>query len=225
MPVEWEVADVAAWVTDLVETIGLPGIAALMFLEIPVPVVQSEIVMTFSGFTASRGDLNVYLVVVAGVAGSQVGSVALYGAVRPVSEDTVNGFLARYGGWLGFDEEDLESAQEKFRRYDHWAVLIGRLLPGLRSFIAIPAGIQRMPFREFFVLNLIGTVFWVSVLTYLGTVLGENYDLVDQYSSYVTYGLVGAVGLYVVIRLAVVGYRRFGRSAEESTGDVSVGSE
>lgn len=199
----------ASWVTDLVETVGLAGIAALMFLEIPVPVIQSEIVMTFSGFSAGRGELDVYLVVLAGVTGSQLGSLALYGAVRPLSEERVNEFLARYGGWLGFDEEDLESGQEKFRRYDHWAVLVGRLLPGVRSAIAVPAGIQRMPFLEFFFFNLIGTVFWVSVLTYLGTLLGENYELVDQYSSYVTYGLAGAIGLYVLIRLGIVGHRRF----------------
>ena len=199
----------AEWITDLVETVGYPGITLLMILEIPIPLIQSEIVMTFGGFTASRGDLNVVVVALAGIVGSQVGSMGLYYAVRPVSEERVNDVLDRYGGWLGFDRDDLESAQERFRRHDHWAVLIGRLLPGMRSFIAIPAGIQRMPAGEFFAVNLIGTAFWISVLTWLGTVLGDNYGLVDQYSSWITYGLLGAAVAWVAYRLGVLAYRRF----------------
>lgn len=204
-----------SWVTSFIETVGLPGIAALMFLEIPIPLIQSEIVMTFSGFVASRGQLNIVLVALAGIVGSQVGSLALYGVVRPVSEESVNHFLAKYGGWLGFGKDDLERAQDLFRKHDHWAVLLGRLMPGLRSFIAIPAGIQKMPVAEFFLFNLLGTAFWVSVLTYLGSVLGENYSKVDQYSSYVTYGLLGLLAAYVLFRIAVVISHKVGSSEEE----------
>jgi membrane protein DedA with SNARE-associated domain len=192
------------WVTSFVETVGYPGIIVLMILEIPIPLIQSEIVMTFSGFAASRGDLNPFLVVAAGVAGSTIGSVALFAVSRRLPEEQVKGFLDKYGGWLGFTRDNLESAQDRFRRHDHWAVLIGRLIPGIRSFIAIPAGITKMPYWEFIVLNLVGTVFWISVLTYLGSVLGENYARVDQYSSYITYGLIGAAVLYVLYRLGVV---------------------
>lgn len=190
-------------VTSFVESVGLPGIFVLMVLEIPVPVVQSEIVMTFSGFTASRGDLPVLGVVAAGVAGSQAGSVLLFWAASRLGEDRVTDVLARWGGWLGFDRDGLERGQDFFRRHDHWAVLIGRLVPGLRSFIAVPAGIQRMPFGEFFALNLVGTAFWVSVLTWAGSVLGDNYRLVDRYSSYVSYGLLGALVLYVGYRITM----------------------
>lgn len=195
----------ADWVTTFVETVAYLGIFLLMIAEIFFPIVQSEIVMTFSGFAASRGDLNIVGAVVAGAAGSQTGSVALYWIARQVSEDRLNDFLARYGGWLGFSHENLERAEDFFRRHDRWAVLIGRLLPGVRALIAVPAGIQKMAFWRFFALNLVGTVFWVSVLTYLGSVLGDNYDKVDQYSSYITYGLLGALALFVFYRLGVVG--------------------
>lgn len=197
------------WATSFVETIGYPGIVVLMILEIPIPLIQSEIVMTFSGFAASRGDLNWFLVVLAGITGSQTGSVALFALCRQLSEERVTEFLDRYGGWLGFDRENLESGKERFRRHDHWAVLIGRLVPGLRSFIAVPAGILEMPFWKFFALNLVGTAFWVSVLTYLGSVLGNNYDRVDQYSSYVSYGLLGALAVYVLFRVGVVAKQHF----------------
>lgn len=192
------------WATSFVEAVGYPGIVFLMILEIPIPLIQSEIVMTFSGFTASRGDLNGFLVVLAGITGSQLGSVGLFAVARQVSEERVTDFLDEYGSWLGFDRENLESGQERFRRHDHWAVLIGRLVPGIRSFIAIPAGITKMPYWEFFLLNLLGTAFWVSVLTYLGSVLGDNYQLVDEYSSYISYGLLAAVVVYVLFRLGVV---------------------
>lgn len=195
----------ADWVTSFVETVAYPGIFVLMIVEIFLPIVQSEIVMTFSGFAASRGDLNIVGAVVAGVAGSQTGSVALYTISRQVSEERVNEFLSTYGGWLGFSHDNLERGEDFFRRHDHWAVLIGRLVPGIRAFIAIPAGIQKMAFWKFFALNLIGTAFWVTVLTYLGSILGDNYDRVDQYSSYITYGMLGALALYVLYRLGVVG--------------------
>ena len=197
----------ADWATNLVESIGYVGISLLMFLEIPVPLIQSEVVMTFSGFTAERGDLNIFLVVLAGVTGSQIGSVALFALCRRLPNEKVKELLERYGGWLGFDRDDLESGEARFRRHDHWAVLIGRLVPGLRSFIAVPAGISGMPFWEFFVLNLVGAALWIGVLAYLGSVLGENYDAVDQYSSYITYGLLGVIGLYVLFRVVVIARR------------------
>ncbi len=192
------------WSTSFIESVGYWGIFVLMILETPIPIIQSEIVMTFSGFVAARGDLNIILVIVAGIVGSEVGHVALYLGARLFEEDRVNEWMEKYGGWLGFDLDDLERAQDFFRRHDQWAVLIGRLLPGLRSAVAIPAGIQKMNIWKFMVFNLAGTVFWVSVLTYLGSILGDNYDKVDQYSSYFTYGLLGALGAYVIFRVGVV---------------------
>ncbi len=199
----------AEWVTTFVETVAYPGIFLLMILEIFLPVVQSEIVMTFAGFTASRGELDIYLAVVAGVAGSQVGSMGVFALARQASEDGVNDFLERWGRWLGFDRDRLERGQDFFRRHDRNAVLIGRLVPGLRSFIAIPAGIQGMGWFRFFLFNLVGTVFWVSVLALLGSLLGDNYDAVDEYSSYVSSALFAALGAYVVYRIVLVSKRHW----------------
>lgn len=194
------------WVTGFIEAVGYPGIALLMFLEIPVPLIQSEIVMTFSGFTAWNDGLNIVGVAIAGIVGSQIGSVALYGLASRLEADRVNEILDKYGGWLGFTCDNLRKSEEFFDRYDRNAVLIGRLVPGLRSFIAVPAGLREMSFWKFFWMNLVGTAFWVSVLTALGAVLGQNYHLVDQYSSYITYAMLGALLLFVVYRFAKVAY-------------------
>lgn len=192
------------WITNFIETIGYPGIALLMFLEIPIPVIQSEIVMTFSGFAARNGGLNIVGVAISGIVGSQAASVALYWVTRQFDQERVDGFLDRYGGWLGFTCENLQKGEDFFDRHDRKAVLIGRFVPGLRSFIAIPAGLRRMSFWTFFVMNLVGTAFWVSVLTALGAVLGQNYGLVDQYSSYITYTFLAAVVLFVAYRIGKV---------------------
>ena len=106
------------WVTTFIETIGYPGIYLLMILEIFLPIVQSEIVMTFSGFTASRGDLDIRLAALAGIAGSQTGFLALFALARRFSEDQVDDFLAKYGRWLGFTHDNLERGQDFFRRHD-----------------------------------------------------------------------------------------------------------
>jgi membrane protein DedA with SNARE-associated domain len=191
-------------VTSFVEAVGHLGIAVLMFLEIPLPVIQSEIVMTFAGFTARTGELSLVWAIVAGVVGSQTGSLALYTACRRLPEHRVRGFVADHGTWLGFTRENLESAEERFRRHDAAAVLIGRLLPGLRGFIAVPAGLIGMPVSRFFAFNLVGTVFWVSVLALLGFALGSQYQLVDRYSSWVTVAFVGAVVALVLWRVGQV---------------------
>ena len=125
--------------------------------------------------------------------------------------------LDKYGGWLGFTRDNLRKGEEFFDRHDRNAVLIGRLVPGLRSFIAVPAGLRGMPFWKFFWMNLVGTAFWVSVLTALGAVLGQNYHLVDQYSSYITYAMLGALVLFVVYRIAKVGLRQDNERARTRT--------
>lgn len=192
------------WIVDLIESGGYPVVVLLMLLEIPVPLIQSEIVMTFSGFAASQGDLHPVAVILAGIVGSQLGSLGLYALARQVTEEQANDFLATYGGWLGFTDENLADAQDRFRRHDHWAVLVGRLVPGVRSFIALPAGIQRMPVWEFLGFNVVGTAFWVTVLTVAGWYLGDRFQVVDRYSSYITYGLLAAVALFVGYRLVTV---------------------
>lgn len=184
--------------TGLTDSVGYLGIFVLMLLEIPLPIIQSEIVMTFSGFAARNGPRLLVATIAAGVLGSQTGSMLLYAACRKLPEHKVRGFVADHGTWLGLTRENLTSAEDRFRRHGALAVLIGRLLPGLRAFIAVPAGLVAMPAWQFFAFNLAGTLFWVSVLTLLGYWLGSQYELVDQYSSYLTVAfLVVVVGLVV----------------------------
>jgi membrane protein DedA with SNARE-associated domain len=113
----------------------------------------------------------------------------------------------------GLDEPGLVRAEDRFRRHGAVAVVTGRLLPGLRSFIAVPAGIVRLPVWQFFVFNLLGTAFWVTVLAVLGSALGQRYELVDRYSSYVTAVFVVGLVSLVVYRVVAVSRRRRRRRA------------
>jgi membrane protein DedA with SNARE-associated domain len=192
--------------TSFVESVGYLGIALLMLLEIPLPVIQSEIVMTFSGFAARTGRLSLGAVVAAGVAGSQLGSMSLYALCRRLPEAKVRGFVADHGTWLGFTRENLKAAEDRFSRHGAAAVLLGRLLPGLRSFIAVPAGLVALSPWTFFLCNLAGTAFWVTVLSLLGFWLGSQYELVDEYSSYLTIGF--AVLVVALVARRVVQVRR-----------------
>lgn len=191
-------------ITSFVDSVGYLGIAVLMLLEIPLPIIQSEIVMTFSGFTARTGDLALLGVVLAGVTGSQAGSMALYAVARRLPEERVRGFVADHGTWLGFTRDNLKDAEDRFRRHGAVAVLLGRLLPGLRAFIAVPAGLVRMPAWTFFLFNLLGTLFWVTVLTVLGWWLGSQYQLVDRYSTWVTAAFLAGVAALVLHRVVKV---------------------
>lgn len=199
------------WVTGVVETVGYPGIALLMALEIFLPVVQSEIVMTFSGFASSAGELDLAAVVLAGVVGSQLGSVGLYLLATRLPEHRVRRVVADHGAWLGLTDDGLRSLEQRFSDHDGRAVLVGRLLPGLRSFIAVPAGLLGMPLPRFFAYNLVGTAFWVTVLAVAGSLLGQQYQLVDRYSSWVTAAFVALVVLAVAQRVRVVRRHRYRR--------------
>lgn len=170
-----------------------------MLLETFIPVIQTEIVMPFSGFTARAGEgLNIYLVIIVGIIGSELGALTLYGISRMFSDEKVIAWVGKYGKWFGFSEQKLRAWSEKFKEHRGLSVLIGRLIPGVRGFIAVPAGLMKMPLWEFALFNAVGTVVWVSGLAMLGYVLGNSYGLISRYSSIVTYGFIGITLAYMV---------------------------
>ena len=156
---------------------GYTGIAILMAIEsacIPLP---SEIIMPFSGYLVSAGHFSLWGVAVAGALGCNVGSIVAYyvGAVggRPLAE--------RYGHYVLVTRHDLEMADRFFARYGDWAVFIARLLPVVRTFIALPAGIARMNFARFNIYTFLGSLPWCFALAYAGMKLGERWETLGPY--------------------------------------------
>jgi len=165
------------FIISVISTAGYLGIVLLMAIEsacIPLP---SEVIMPFSGYLVSVGRFDLAWVAVAGAFGCNVGSVVAYyvGSLggRPLVE--------KYGRYVLITRHDLEMADRFFARYGDWAVFIARLLPVIRTFIALPAGIARMNFLRFNIYTFLGSLPWCWVLAYAGLKLGERWTILRHY--------------------------------------------
>jgi len=165
------IAFVADWIVWFMTATGYWGVAGLMAIEsacIPLP---SEIIMPFAGYMASLGTLNLFWAATAGAVGCNIGSVFAYEAGKYGGRR----FVARYGRFVLMSEHDLDRAEHFFRRYGSIAVLVCRLLPGIRSFIAFPAGVARMPLGRFHFYTFVGSWPWCFGLAWAGHALGNQW--------------------------------------------------
>ena len=165
------------FIKSLIAISGYGGIVVLMGIEsacIPLP---SELIMPFAGYLVFEGTMKLFWVATAGAIGCNVGSLVAYeigcfGGRRLVE---------RYGGWILIGRRELDWADRFFARWGYLAVFIGRLLPVVRTFIALPAGIARMPRLRFHVYTFLGSWPWCFALAWLGMKLGENWRVVGKY--------------------------------------------
>ena len=163
---------ISAFIVATISTLGYGGVVLLMAIEsacIPLP---SEIIMPFSGYLVSRGEMNLWLVGVAGAVGCVAGSmvaywVGMYGG-RPLIE--------KYGRYILISHHDLDLADRWFAKYGEIIVFVSRLLPAIRTFIAFPAGVARMNIPRFIIYTFAGSLPWCIGLAYVGQKLGEHWD-------------------------------------------------
>src|SRR5438552_7890382 len=154
------VAQLVAWATNVIADIGYAGVALLIALEAVFPPIPSEVILPLSGSLSAAGKFNVFLMVAAATLGSLGGASMLYGIGRWGGERRIGNWLDRYGKWLLLSRSDLDRSREWFARYGSPAVLIARVIPGMRSFVSVPAGLARMPFGRFLVFTAIGSAVW-----------------------------------------------------------------
>jgi membrane protein DedA with SNARE-associated domain len=200
------VVDVA---TDFIDAVGLLGVFVLMVLEsacIPVP---SEAIMLFAGFSVSEGELTLLGIVVAGVLGNVVGSwiayaVGYYGRIE----------LLEKNRFLHVSRKHLDWADRWFERHGDVTVLVARMLPIIRTFISLPAGVARMPFWRFTVLTLLGCIPWVLLLAIVGREVGDNWEQWNDYLHYLDYAVIVAIVIGIVYLL--IRRRRSGARAAEA---------
>jgi membrane protein DedA with SNARE-associated domain len=188
--------------TDVINSLGLPGVFALMVAEsacIPIP---SEGTMLFAGFNVADGHWSLWEIVVVGVAGNLVGSWIAY-AVGYFGRIDV---LEKHGSKLHVKPQHLKWADDWFSRYGEATVFFARLLPVIRTFISLPAGVARMPFWRFTVFTLAGCIPWVLLLGFIGEQAGARWTSWKNSLHYVDYAIVAGVVLLVV--WAVVRARR-----------------
>ena len=198
------------WITGFVERSGYFGIALLMFAENVFPPIPSELVMPLAGFAAARGDLDLALVVLAGAAGSLLGATLWYFVGRRVGCERLKRFAAEHGRWLTLSPEEIDCARDWFGRHGDKAVMAGRLVPGVRTLISVPAGIAGMRLATFLAYSAVGTALWTALLAAAGHLLEGQYQRVSGYVGPASNAVLGLVVVWYLYRVAT--WRRGGRA-------------
>ena len=163
--------------------IGYGSILLAMFLENLIPPIPSELIMPLGGFYVQQGQLDFFPVVLAGLAGTVIGALPWYGIGRLVNEERLEKWLDRNGRWLGINSNDLSRSRRWFNKYGVSLVFWGRLVPGIRTLISVPAGIELMPLAPFLIWTAAGSLIWTLFLTITGFYLGDSYRSIEQWIS------------------------------------------
>jgi membrane protein DedA with SNARE-associated domain len=158
---------------------GYGAIFAAMFLENLFPPIPSELIMPLGGFYVRSGQLALVPVVLAGLLGTVLGALPWYGIGRLVNEERIEHWLDRHGRWLGISTQELRRSRQWFTRHGTALVFWGRLIPGIRTLISVPAGIELMPLVPFLIWTTAGSLIWTLLLTLAGYGLGEAYVNVE----------------------------------------------
>jgi len=173
----------------LIAAIGEWGVGLFTLLETVFPPIPSEVILPLAGFIAQRGDMNIVLVIVLSTAGAWLGALILYSLGAALGEERAIRLLSKLPL---VDRDDFEKASKWFSRHGRPAVFFGRLIPGVRSVISLPAGAQRMSLLTFSAFTIAGSAVWNSLLVLLGAALGTQYELLDRYSNYLDYAVYAA---------------------------------
>ena len=201
---------IVTWIVDTVSLWGYPGIIVLMFLESSFFPFPSEVVIPPAGYLAAQGEMSQGLVITAGIVGSVSGACFNYWLAvkwgRPLFE--------RYGRYVLLTPAALERSEGFFTRHGHISTFVGRLLPGIRQYISLPAGLARMNLPLFIIFTALGSGIWVVILALTGYLIGNNQELIGQYLQQIM------VAIAILCLLLVAGYvffkrKRLSRRTEE----------
>ena len=186
---------IVEYIISFMEQYGYWAMFITMVLEnanIPIP---SEIVLGFAGYLIAKGVFETTTTMIVGIAAGIVGSILSYW----MGEHGGRPLLLKYGKYIFFNEHKFEMAEKLFNKYGGAAVFIGRLLPGVRTFISFPAGMAKYPMWSFIVWTVLGTIPWTILLVWLGKVLGERWqDLIAYNHEFLIIMVVGFVLIAVV---------------------------
>lgn len=187
---------------------GALGVGILMFVENLFPPIPSELIMPLAGFEAASGRLSLWAIVAAGTAGSMLGAVLWYVVGRVFGRARLLWLIDRYGFWLTISREEAERALAWFARWGALAVFFGRLVPGVRTLISVPAGLAAMPLVPFLLITGLGSFIWVLLLAMAGYLLEANYERVAHLLDPATKIILAAIVLIYLWRAFRLWQRR-----------------
>jgi membrane protein DedA with SNARE-associated domain len=185
---------VITYITSFISSLGYPGIFSLMVVESAMIPIPSEIIMPFSGFLVATGKLSFFEVVLAGSFGNLIGSIITYYLGIKIGRP----LIIKYGKYIFFSESHLRFTEKLFERLGDKISFIGRLLPGVRTYVSFPLGIAKANLIKFMIYTLIGSLIWNALLTYAGLRLGSNWQSFHKYSPY-----LDIVAVIMIIAFAV----------------------
>lgn len=195
------------WISAVVEASGAVGVALLMFLENVFPPIPSELIMPLAGYFASLGRVEFWPVLLGGTVGSVAGAWLWYEAGRRMGHRRIRRIAERHGRWLGLSPTEVDGARDWFVRHGRTAVFLGRLAPGLRTLISVPAGVARMPRPLFLAWTALGSLAWTSILTGAGWLLGAGFGEVDAWLNPISTVVVAVLVAIYLWRVATYGRR------------------
>ena len=194
------IRELAQTLVDLIFDWGYLGIFIMMAIEssfIPFP---SEIVLIPAGYLASQGDMSIGMIMISALSGSLVGAFVNYYLALTLGRK----LLIKYGKYFFIKESALAKMDIYFSKHGHISTFTGRLIPGIRQLISIPAGLARMNIVQFSIFTALGAGVWALILTLLGYYIGENQELIDAYLKQIT---IGVVGVLVVVGFVYYKYQ------------------
>lgn len=187
------------WIQHLMESLGYVGILLLMIIENLFPPIPSELILPSAGFAAACGDMNIWIVIAMGTLGSVIGTLPLYYVGLYFSEEKLVRWADQHGKWLTLSGKDIRHSDQWFDRYGPSAVLFGRMVPGIRSLLSLPAGMSQMPLPLFLLYSAIGSGLWSAALSFAGYFLGEHYEIVARYIDPLSKIIVVVLALAVLV--------------------------
>lgn len=195
--------NLANFIIQIISNSGYLGIFALMVAESALIPIPSEIIMPFSGYLVFTGKFNLIGVIIAGGVGNLAGSLIAYF----IGIKLGRAVILKYGKYFLLKKSHLDWAESFFEKHGNKTTFVTRLLPGIRTYISLPAGIAKMDLKKFSLYTFVGSIIWSAMLTYVGVALGEEWTKIRQYSEYIDVAVI--IGIIIVIIIIVK--KRIGR--------------
>lgn len=185
-------------IISFIEQTGYWGIFLLMTAESALIPIPSEVTMTFAGYLGSLGKLNFIMISLTGAFANLVGSILAYALGYWGEDHVVRKLIKSYGKYILISVHEYERSEKWFRKYGEKIVFFSRILPVIRTFISLPAGIAKMNFWRFCILTFVGSLIWSVFLTYIGFILGKNWQSLEVYYRKFEYVIVGGLAILAV---------------------------
>ncbi len=197
--------EIIDWIVEAVGSMGYTGIFIMMFLESSFFPFPSEVAMIPAGYLAHKGEMNIWMAFLAGAGGSLAGALFNY----VLGHRLGRAFLIRYGRYILIKAETIDKVEAFFEKYGPASTFWGRLVPGIRQYISLPAGIGKMPILAFSIYTFLGAGIWCAILLALGYFFGEQEERLKDLLHYI----IGVV--FILIIVVFYYYRRKNKKAEE----------